>query len=80
MEPEDLAAAQSAVDAIAYSLRAGVGALSRRDVQDRIAALDEQQLHEVAARAETFNPEIAPPWRADDIRRLVESWTQCHAG
>jgi hypothetical protein len=43
-------AAASTVEALAYSLRGGVDALSRIDVLERLYQLDDQQLRDIVAR------------------------------
>jgi hypothetical protein len=71
-------AAASTVEALAYSLRAGVGVLSRKDVRQRLTALDENQLRAMCARLQRRNGRIAPPWPDADIDPLIEAWTACH--
>jgi hypothetical protein len=73
-------AAASTVDALIYSLRQrGTATLSEPDTQRRIAELSEEQLHDVGSRLQRLKPEIAKPWTAEDIERLVEAWAVRHA-
>jgi hypothetical protein len=72
-------AAGSTVDALLFSLRAGVAALGKPETQRRIGELSEEQLHEVGGRLQRLKPEIARAWTVADIERLVETWGACHA-
>jgi hypothetical protein len=71
-------AAQSTVDALMYSLRSGCAALSRRDVQQRLTAVDEEQLRDICTLLQKRNPNIAKPWPAGEIEKLVMTWATCH--
>jgi hypothetical protein len=57
-----------------YSLRRGVGELTNPDAQRRLAALSEDQLQTVCLRVQTFQPNIAEPWSADDVDLLISAW------
>jgi hypothetical protein len=72
-------AAQSTVEALMFSLRSGIKALGQPDTIRRLSELSEEQLHEVGARLQRFNPEIAGPWTAEDVQSLVQAWVACHA-
>lgn len=72
-------AAASTVEALIYSLRSGIDALARNDVQERLGRTDEKQLHEICARVQSFKPHIAKPWTDDEAERLVTMWTTRHA-
>ena len=72
------AASRSTVYALMYSLRLGCPTLSRQDVQQRLAAVDERQMHDICARLQKFKAEIAKPWTADEVERLVIAWVECH--
>jgi hypothetical protein len=71
-------AANSTVDALMYSLRSGVNALARNDVQPRIAMLDERQMHACCKELQHRNPDIAKSWTKDEIEKLVALWASCH--
>jgi hypothetical protein len=71
-------AANSTVDALMYSLRSGVNALARNDVQQRIAMLDERQMHACCKELQHRNPDIAKSWTKDEIEKLVALWASCH--
>ena len=71
--PTDRAAA-STVEALMLALRErGTAALTEPDVERRLGALSESQLHEVCARLQKLRPEIARPWPDSDVERLVEA-------
>ena len=72
-------AAASTVEALAFSLRRGVGALKRNDVRWRLGDLNEDQLREMCKRLQRRDGRIAPPWPDADIEVLIEAWTTCHA-
>jgi hypothetical protein len=72
-------AAQSTIEALMYSLRSGAALLSRNDVQQQLATIDEKQLQEVCARLQNFKIEIAKAWSDEEVERLVMTWTECHA-
>ena len=69
-------AAQSTIDALLYSLRAGATALARDDVQRRIAMLAERQMHDCCKQLQHRN--IAKSWTRDEIEKLVALWASCH--
>jgi hypothetical protein len=71
-------AAASTIDALMYSLRRGVGALSNSSTLGRLAELDERQLINVATRLQKFKPEIASPWLPDQIEILAAVWRKLH--
>jgi hypothetical protein len=73
-------AAQSTIDALLYSLRSGVAALARQDVQRRLAAADENQLRQMCALLQRRNPRIAPSWSDAEIENLIEAWAARHDG
>jgi hypothetical protein len=64
-------APQAMVDALVFSLRRGVNELTKPDVLRRLSALDQNQLKEVCRRVQNFKPEIAPPWSAEEVARLI---------
>jgi hypothetical protein len=67
-------APESLVEALMYSLRRGVHELTRRDAQQRLSALNEDQLEAVCLRVQAFKPEIARAWSADDTDLLISAW------
>jgi hypothetical protein len=67
-------APEALVEALMYSLRRGVGELTNPDSQRRLAALSEDQLQTVCLRVQTFQPNIAEPWSADDVDLLISAW------
>lgn len=72
------AAAASTIDALMYSLRKGIVALSRDDVQQRLVALDEQQMRDVCAQLLKRNSDVTKSWKPDEIEHLVIAWAACH--
>jgi hypothetical protein len=64
----------TAVEALALSLRRGVGALAEPDTQRRLSALDANQLEAVCLRVQAFRPGIAEPWFAEDADLLISAW------
>jgi hypothetical protein len=73
-----MTAAQSTVAAVMFSLRLGPAALSRDDVQARLADVDETQLREMVVLLQKRDGRIAPPWSDAEIEKLIEIWTACH--
>jgi hypothetical protein len=72
-------AADATVEAIMYSLRSrGTAALTEADTQSRLAALDEAQLHTVAARLQALRTQIARPWTPENVEALVFAWVNFH--
>jgi hypothetical protein len=64
-------AAEATVDALAFSLRSGVGALKRPNVLRRLSELSDPQVREIAVRLQKFKPNIAPAWTAQDLQVLL---------
>jgi hypothetical protein len=64
-------AAASTVEALMFSLRAGVAALGKPDTLRRLSELSDAQLREVAVRLQKFTAEIARPWPPEDIEVLL---------
>ena len=72
-------AAASTVEALMLGLRQrGTAALKKGPAQSRLGQLSEPQLHEVCARLQKLNPDIARAWTADEVVVLVERWAACH--
>jgi hypothetical protein len=69
-----MAAPPTTIEALMLSLRRGVGALAKPDVQRRLADLDESQLESICLRVQAFKAGIAPPWSAEDVDRLISAW------
>ena len=70
--------AASTVEALLYSLRAGGAALDCRHARRRLAELTEAQLHEVCARFQKIDPNIAPAWTPIEVELLVAVWNDLH--
>jgi hypothetical protein len=62
------------VDALVFALRRGIDAAT--DNQRRLGELNDEQMHEVAARVQNFMPHIAPAWNAADINTLISMWSK----
>jgi hypothetical protein len=71
-------AASATIDALMYSLRCGINALSDPNTLGRLAKLDERQLIDVAARLQKFKSEIAPAWLPDQIEIIAAVWRKLH--
>ena len=65
-------AAGSTIEALAYSLRKGVDALSRPDVLDRLRELDGAQIRDMAARL--LQRTVASSWTDDEVATLIAIW------
>jgi hypothetical protein len=62
-------AAASTLEALVFSLRSGVGALARRDVQARLSELNKNQLGEVCARLLAHWK-----WSLGDLEAIASLW------
>ena len=71
-------AAASAVEALMYSLRAGGAALASPHARRRLSELSEAQLHEVSARLQKFQLNLARAWTAVEVEFLVAIWIDLH--
>lgn len=71
-------AAESAVDALVCQLRKGGGVLSEGSARRRLSELSEQQLHQVSARLQKFEPHVVRAWRPAEVALLVELWSHLH--
>jgi hypothetical protein len=71
-------AAASTVEALVYQLRQGGRALKDPGAKRRLAGLSEQQLHEVSARLQRFQPHIARAWSPSEVELLVQLWSDLH--
>ena len=75
--PTDRAAA-STVEALMFSLRDGIHALTAPATLGRLSKLDERQLSEVAERVQNFRQAIAPAWTPNEVKALVRIWGESH--
>jgi hypothetical protein len=71
-------ATSSTIEALMYSLRKGVVALGRDDVQQRLGAVDEQQLRDICGRLQKFKVAIAKPWSTTEVEAIIMTWAACH--
>jgi len=71
-------AASSTVEALVFSLRAGGTALAYPHARRRLSELSEAQLHEVSARLQKFQPNIARAWTPVEMEFLVAIWIDLH--
>jgi hypothetical protein len=72
-------AAVSTVEALMFSLRRGVEALTDTDAQHRLSELSEEQLRTVCERLQNFKVNIAPAWTHEDVGALISIWSTIHA-
>jgi hypothetical protein len=75
--PPDRAAA-STVEALMFSLRDGIHALTAPATLERLSKLDERQLSEVAERVQNFRQAIASAWTPNEVKALVMIWGESH--
>jgi hypothetical protein len=71
-------AAHSTVDALMYSLRRGIEAITEPDNQRRLAELSEDQLLAVCQRLQNFKPNIASAWPPEEVKAIVSIWSTVH--
>jgi hypothetical protein len=71
-------AAHGAVDALTYSLRRGIEAITEPDNQRRLAELSEDQPLAVCQRLQNFKPNIAPAWPPEEAEAIVSIWSAVH--
>jgi hypothetical protein len=67
------------VEALMFSLRRGVGELTKPDTQRRLSELSEDQLLAVCQRLQNFKPNIAPAWPPGELEALASIWSTVHA-
>jgi hypothetical protein len=72
-------APQATIEALVFSLRAGVEVLREPDAQRRFSELSETQAREVSARLQNFNPHIATPWSSEEAQAVLSIWSKIHA-
>jgi hypothetical protein len=70
--------ASSTVEALVFSLRAGGTALACPNARRRLAELTEAQLHEVCARLQKIDSNIARAWTPAEVELLVGIWIDVH--
>jgi len=71
-------AAASTIEALMFALRAGGTALAYPHARRRLSELSEAQLHEVSARLQKFQPNIARAWTPVEVEFLVAIWIDLH--
>lgn len=59
-------------EALLFSLRSGVGVLTRADVRARLAQFDEAQVVEAAKRVQ--RQKFAAQWTDDEVTQLIAAW------
>jgi hypothetical protein len=69
-----MAAPPSAVEAVMFALRRGVGELAQSDSVRRLSMLDPDQLKTVCRRVQAFQPGIAEPWSTIEVDALISAW------
>jgi hypothetical protein len=74
------AAAAATIDALAYSLRRGVGELAQPATKRRLSELSEEQLRAVCDRLRNFKPGIATPWVPEEVEALTIIWSELKNG
>jgi hypothetical protein len=75
--PTDRAAA-STIEALMFSLRDGIHALTTPATLERLSKLDERHLSEVAERVQNFRQAIASAWTPNEVKALVMIWGESH--
>ncbi len=65
---------EAVVEALMFSLRAGINELTRPDTQRRLSELNNDKLEAVCLRVQAFEPNVAPAWSADDADLLISAW------
>ena len=71
-------APEATVEALMYSLRRGVEAITKPDNQRRLAELSEDQLLAVCQRLQNFKPNIASAWPPEEVEAIVSIWSTVH--
>ena len=71
-------AAASTIEALMFAQRAGGVALASPHARRRLSELSEAQLHEVSARLQKFQPNIARAWTPVEVEFLVAIWIDLH--
>ena len=71
-------AAASTIEALMFALRAGGTALACPHSRRRLTEMAEAQLHEVSARLQKFQLNIARAWTPIEVEFLVAIWIDLH--
>jgi hypothetical protein len=71
-------APQTTVEALMFAMRSGAKALGESSNLRRLKELSEAQLHEVCARLQKFQSNIARAWTPAEIEGLVTIWAELH--
>jgi hypothetical protein len=71
-------AAESTVEALMLSLRAGVTALEKPDTLRRLSELSDEQLRAVMVRLQKFTLHIARAWTSEEIAVLLAARGRVH--
>ena len=79
----DSRAAATTVEALAFSLRAGVAALREKSTLARIAQLDKRQAKDIAERLQKERwskdgARRAPVWAGDEVKAFLKVWRIAH--
>jgi hypothetical protein len=64
-------AADSAVEALMFSLRSGIGALTDPKTVRQLCELSDAQTRQIAVRLQKFKLHVAPAWAAQDLEVLL---------
>jgi hypothetical protein len=72
-------APEATVEALIYSLRRGIEAITEPDTQRRLAELCEDQLLAFCQRLQNFKPNIASAWPPEEVEAMVSIWSIVHA-
>jgi len=70
--------AAATVEALMFSLRSGLAALSNPHTLGQLSELSEEQVRAVIVRLQKLQPEIAPPWTPEEVVVLLAAWGRCH--
>jgi hypothetical protein len=69
---------EATVDALVYALRRGVVELTKPDTLRRLSDLDQSGLEVVCLRVQSFHPDIAGAWSAEEADLLITAWEKHH--
>jgi hypothetical protein len=72
-------AADSTVEALMFSFRAGINAIGHAETLRRLSQLDDAQIREVAVRVQKFKAHIAPAWTPQDVEVLITARSKINA-
>jgi hypothetical protein len=71
-------APQAMIEALMFSLRRGVGELTKPGTLRRLSELHESQVREVCRRLQNLKPGIAVPWSPEEVTALIARWRELH--